>query len=180
MANHNGSTALARRHITKPQMHHKHGCLTSQSFALDHRRTAVLLLLHREDFVCCVPICLQCITTLHCNASLRCITYTAMRCNASSPECDFRFLNFSVLKLFHFETFPFFEWFRYQQNFIVEKSIRLGIVKILYRKKFQFPFLLRFWVRWVRFRFQNFSVSKLFHFIEGIGFGIEENWYQKK
>ena len=32
----------------------------------------------------------------------------------------------------------------------------------------------------VTFRFQNFSVSKLFHFFYGFGFGIEKNWYKKK
>ena len=30
------------------------------------------------------------------------------------------------------------------------------------------------------FRFRNFSVSKLFHFVDGFGFGIEKIWYQKK
>ena len=30
------------------------------------------------------------------------------------------------------------------------------------------------------FRFRNFSISKLFHFLDGFGFGIEKNWYQKK
>ena len=32
----------------------------------------------------------------------------------------------------------------------------------------------------VTFRFQNFSVSKLFHFFGGFGFGIEKFWYRKK
>ena len=32
----------------------------------------------------------------------------------------------------------------------------------------------------VTFRFQNFSVSKLFHFFDGFGFGIEKIWYRKK
>ena len=32
----------------------------------------------------------------------------------------------------------------------------------------------------VTFRFRNFSVSKLFYFFGGFGFGIEKNWYQKK
>ena len=30
------------------------------------------------------------------------------------------------------------------------------------------------------FRFRNFSVSKLFHFFDGIGFGFEKFWYRKK
>jgi len=34
--------------------------------------------------------------------------------------------------------------------------------------------LFRFWVFWVMFRFRNFSVSKLFHFLDGFGFGIEK------
>ena len=38
----------------------------------------------------------------------------------------------------------------------------------------------RFWVFWVMFRFRNFSVSKLFHFLDGFGFGIEKIWYRKK
>ena len=32
----------------------------------------------------------------------------------------------------------------------------------------------------VTFRFRNTSVSKLFHFFSGFGFGIEKIWYQKK
>ena len=32
----------------------------------------------------------------------------------------------------------------------------------------------------VTFRFRNFSVSKLFHFFDGFGFGIEKIWYRKK
>ena len=30
------------------------------------------------------------------------------------------------------------------------------------------------------FRFRNFSVSKLFNFFGGFGFGIEKIWYRKK
>jgi len=40
--------------------------------------------------------------------------------------------------------------------------------------------LFRFWVFWVRFRFRNVSVSKLFNFFGSFGFGIEKIWYQKK
>jgi len=32
----------------------------------------------------------------------------------------------------------------------------------------------------VTFRFRNFSVSKLFHFFGGFGFGIGKFWYRKK
>ena len=32
----------------------------------------------------------------------------------------------------------------------------------------------------VTFRFRNFSVSKLFNFFSGFGFGIEKFWYRKK
>ena len=32
----------------------------------------------------------------------------------------------------------------------------------------------------VTFRFRNFSVSKLFNFLYGFGFGIEKIWYRKK
>ena len=32
----------------------------------------------------------------------------------------------------------------------------------------------------VTFRFRNFSVSKLFNFFGGFGFGIEKIWYRKK
>ena len=32
----------------------------------------------------------------------------------------------------------------------------------------------------VTFRFRNFSVSKLFHFFGGFGFGIKKIWYRKK
>ena len=32
----------------------------------------------------------------------------------------------------------------------------------------------------VTFRFRNFSVSKLFHFFSGFGFGIEQIWYRIK
>ena len=32
----------------------------------------------------------------------------------------------------------------------------------------------------VTFWFRNFSVSKLFHFFDGIGFGFEKFWYRKK
>ena len=35
-------------------------------------------------------------------------------------------------------------------------------------------------VQSVTFRFRNFSVSKLFHFFDGIGFGFENFWYRKK
>ena len=40
--------------------------------------------------------------------------------------------------------------------------------------------LFRFWVFWLMFRFRNFSVSKLFNFFGGFGFGIENFWYRKK
>ena len=36
------------------------------------------------------------------------------------------------------------------------------------------------WPQSVTFRFQNFSVSKLFHFFGGFGFGIGKIWYRKK
>ena len=32
----------------------------------------------------------------------------------------------------------------------------------------------------VTFRFQNFSVSKLIHFLDGIGIGFKNFWYRKK
>ena len=32
----------------------------------------------------------------------------------------------------------------------------------------------------VTFRFRNFSVSELFNFFGGFGFGIENFWYRKK
>ena len=76
MANHNGSTALARRHITKPQMHHSNACLTLPSFALDHRRSPSAVELHREGFVCGL-------SQFVCNSSSHCNTihhHTAMWC----------------------------------------------------------------------------------------------------
>ena len=56
-------------HITKPQMHHTNARLTLPSFALDHRRTASAVGLHREGFVCGV-------SQFVCNASSRCNTIT--------------------------------------------------------------------------------------------------------
>ena len=77
------------------------------------------------------------------------------------------------------------------KKFGIKKSIGFSIVKIWYQKKISDSvsknlvlqedsdsFSFRFWVSWMTFRFPKFSVSKLFYFFNGFGFGIEKIWYR--
>ena len=91
-------------------------------------------------------------------------------CSPRSPMC-----NFYQSVTFRFRNISIFG-FSIRKKIGIDKIIGFGFGKIWYRKKFLIWFRSDFGC----FQFQNFSVSILFQFLDGIGFGIEKNLVSKK